>query len=1149
MTSKLIPEFDYLPPEFWSQLTPQQFESFCGNLLSLMFKTDNVLPTEQSGDGGKDFVIKHFEVDSQECWVCNLAYSFGEAKRHHKMNIDGLSRPTISALRDSNCKKLILFISAKLRLSVFTEMYQVLQEKNIELVVIHCAHLTTLLAKPKFRRELENRWKIHTFSNDFNYDEVLQQKIETVTCCFEYFLLDNEDRTRSHRPVSSGALAFKRNDSLILSILVSNMTDQTKTVRVFRSEPYQSCWLPIPEPDERDLDPYTTELFLYKLGFSGTVKSELPKLEVLKTENHEDCSVIISSDKLYAEPYFKPPFCGRKAAQYLLDINTTLKRFTDDYIGGGILIRGQAGTGKSRLVEEVCLELPHATSKLERKSLKVQQGTSFDDIYGFVKTFSNSCLSAHTPGNAPAALFDKIDSKKVKSLLAKKSKLSKREEQHLNHAAKHLADVLFLHKHTAVLLLLDDLHHSDYFVVLWLKALVENLTTNAEGLFIIFSGRNDDTFYNPQFESVVKKIERRATPASADKDTHFHVYELSPFDESETKMFIESIFVRGLSPQALEKIADLSENIPFNIIQITEYLCDSEIAIINSSRTYSIDNPEFFNTEKGFPKKMGALFKQRLKMLKEAAGSNQLNQLLTAVALISSQVSWDKLKLLCNTLSIKTDISLLYSRNFIVSENDKLTFSHENIRHYLTDENVNSVATLRQVSKLLAKSKGIMGNMVQWLQCRIFWWSKSYDKLLDVAAQERGAGDIQSLSHKNNLQDSTKVFDYACQVYKQQSQLSLEESANYLDLLYLKGYSSKFTQSYWTTLTTLNDAIEQIKQQFQSNKSLETQQNELKLAKLNQMAGHTAQNCMPIDVTHSYLTSVQDILFRFIEMEFQLDEKQKRADYLELKYDNQDRIRKNHMFRGDINNAEKTLLMAQDAAKKNNDMFSLAITGLSKAELYFVNDPPKAFKLWADCAESIKEHADDRIKMTYELIKMQKAILQRQLAYIEVEARLSALRIDAEKNGWVGPQPKNYLLKGLNNLIAGEFEQCCLDFEKAHGIAEENGYVMFMWMSLNNWALALAALGENKEAREKIKTAVKRAEKQHFLKYLHEAPICFFQNALIHNFINICEFSEPNKIKFELAKIGISYDNYLKCENTHEIFKLPNTDQYMMTFI
>lgn len=283
-------------------------------------------------------------------------------------------------------------------------------------------------------------------------------------------------------------------------------------------------------------------------------------------------------------------------------------------------------------------------------------------------------------------------------------------------------------------------------------------------------------------------------------------------------------------------------------------------------------------------------------------------------------------------------------------------------------------------------------------------------------------------------------------------------------------------------------------------------------------------------------------------------------DLEELKYEAYDRIRKNYLYMGDLKSAQSALEIAENAAQKND--LNSAIVLLSKAELNFVKDPQTAFNDWRDAQEKIDNCDNERIKLTYELIKIQEQILKKE-EVIKVESTLDDKPTTQEKTilgelerlhlksielNIVGPLPKIHLLNGLFHFNKKQYSESIAEFEKAHNQAEKYAYGVFMWLSLNNMAIANWVSGNKAAALKAFKTAIEKATKQGFIDYLATSNILFFQNALVYNCQKFSEQCEIPAFELETERLDIQTNEHISPDVADDIFKFENYG-YLMTFI
>lgn len=1168
MPTKQRPEFEYLPYEFWREMPAEQFELFAGRLMEILYPNFDINQTIANGDGGKDFVllnansghylktIQDNSIPFEEEVVNELAslitdtgqLIFGEAKRTKHFRATTFANNVLSALKNTNCKKLVIVTSSTVNMAVYAKLHEILHGSGIDLQVIHAASITNLLSK---RRELIEKYDLEYYpkimtGKDINLETIMGQVFDEIVCYFVFKISSPNFKHKELRDIAQGTVVLKEGELLLLHLLVENQSNKEKEISIALQQ--YAHWLPIKSESNRHylLPAMGSRFFSYQMQLNSTSEVRLPHVKLIEIGGEEQrnnsTEIIVDVGECTAEPYFLLPYRGKNAKSKLNVLSRALGLFQRHEFNTMTLIQGPAGTGKSRLIDESIQGLAGVTPF----SATIDQGNSLLLLVGILKKF----LKSHIKPSYQQTIVEQL-----------------KNESLIN--AEKLAEFFVSPLVEPVLVILEDLHHADTHIIKWLKKLIElHQDDQRSKLFVILTSRNDHTFPNPAFDGIAAKLEDMAANTLPPQDALLDapvqsiqpVYDLklTAMDDEDALTLITAIFDDDVSEVIIKKIHALSENRPFNIIQITEYLAEQSIAELKHRSSYTITNQSSFIANDTLPESIKELFRLRINGLRDNVQTQNQLTLLTALSLYSIRFKQELISQISSTLGIEGDLSLLVQRGYLKSYNNEVLFAHENIMHFLLDKNINDPLYLNQAAEKLADSPILMTALVERRQCQIHFHADNNDRVLAIVENELGNRDVDSISEKNQLKDSLAILQFGEETIKKvarlkedmspigkdNGKLNNQQARDLFDILFLKSYINKFTQNYTKTVTSIEKSLEHIKLLIRHNPHLKQISNDIKIAKLRQMAGHAAQNCGVIHRSNHFIEQVIDELEDF-------DEFATSTDVLELAYDAHDRIRKNYMYMGNLSRAQRSLKRAKKAAEQKSSKFLTVITGLSDAELYFIRDPQKAFSIWNANPANMKNGADKRVALAYDLIELQRDILQRN-DNDNIYQRLRVVNDKAQEQGVIGPLPKVHLLSGLKLLMDGQYEQSIKAFRKANDIAVTNDYGIFQWISNNNWALALWKQNKKIQAHKQFMAALQQAQQQGFLDFLKNTDALFFQHALVVNCLNFSRVAKMSIFEEHILTITGFTNTSQALEQLEpaadNIFRF-DQNSYFMTFI
>lgn len=343
----------------------------------------------------------------------------------------------------------------------------------------------------------------------------------------------------------------------------------------------------------------------------------------LSSKNNE---VVFSVKGIHSRLHFQPSLCGK---QHKLIKNTVVKAILKGDFGGIKYIFGEAGTGKTRLIEEI-------TDSLNGKNVEIMYSICNNDIQTKKKLLS--------------FLFDK----KLISIKGYSKELSSYFTGVNCTSKKHL-------------IILDDIHNLNTLLD-ELKQL--NFSKIPKNLCILLIGRNDYSIGSVKYYNFIQ---------FCNYTDIIKGYTLNCLDEEDTTIFIKSI-IKDLPEIIFKKIKEASNNNPLFIIQFIEYLLDIDIAHLINKEAVGIANIEKFTSNVYIPTKIEELYENRRLNLFLNNNGNNIQNLLMILAYINKPLPYNAFE---TVLHIEqSEVNELLVRKLIKFTDYKkreIWFSHESI--------------------------------------------------------------------------------------------------------------------------------------------------------------------------------------------------------------------------------------------------------------------------------------------------------------------------------------------------------------------------------------------------------------------------------------------------------------------------------------
>jgi len=267
-----------------------------------------------------------------------------------------------------------------------------------------------------------------------------------------------------------------------------------------------------------------------------------------------------------------------------------------------IHIRGGAGVGKSRLVDEILPPIGGASHLVVLEhTISSEDGNeklSRDHWIAIRKLLAPHCLSH-------ASILDDItDLASLFDLLS-----------------GSFQQVSTLANWGAVIVVIEDLHNAEPDVFEALERLQRRDHALNVGIFIVLTGRDDDSYINPEYRRFSVELQTHPVGQGVEMPVQRSLGELTT---AEAKMMIGDL-VEGIQGGGVDRIFSLSGAVPHHIVQCVEYLLDASLVAIAHRDTLSIIDPLTFELRIAtLPPSMNALLATRFEVIGQWTGERGL---------------------------------------------------------------------------------------------------------------------------------------------------------------------------------------------------------------------------------------------------------------------------------------------------------------------------------------------------------------------------------------------------------------------------------------------------------------------------------------------------------------------------------------------
>jgi hypothetical protein len=320
-----------------------------------------------------------------------------------------------------------------------------------------------------------------------------------------------------------------------------------------------------------------------------------------------------------------------------------LRDATAEHPATFISLRGDAGTGKSKILEALSEALRGSDRYLKRVELRpTQLGKILHHILDDLAKVNGSIAPSSIP--TIAEFFDFLD-----------------------HVGDHYAHYIIC---------LEDLHHGSPDLLAALQSFSDRDTTGR--VTIIGTGRVDGTFLNDKYFALLDHI---AITASAPPEGHNPTVvdlTVTRWSDEECRSFIRAT-VAEAPDTVIASIHRISENTPFGAIQAIEYLLDLKIAQVVNRNTVGITNAAMFGGKQYIPERLHELIQCRCDHMVNLSNA-RVRILLVALAVLGMQIPADEVRKLVQGGDDDRALMAAEQHKFVEVRNGLVRFTHENLQ-------------------------------------------------------------------------------------------------------------------------------------------------------------------------------------------------------------------------------------------------------------------------------------------------------------------------------------------------------------------------------------------------------------------------------------------------------------------------------------
>ena len=460
---------------------------------------------------------------------------------------------------------------------------------------------------------------------------------------------------------------------------------------------------------------------------------------------------------------FQPPLAGEQHKQIIAELKESLLYLSSFQ---GFYLYGEAGIGKTRIIEEIIKEILDTDYKIFHFLCNIRNKQT-------LRTFLNQELKIRD--NTTTKSWDKF--------------------------YKKLSNDSF----SRYFIVIEDIHNASEDFFIELKSLIQDFPREIPCTLLI-AAREDDSVYNESFYSFATWL--KENEIINDK-------EIVRFKDKECKQFIQSI-IRDIPQLVLEKIVKLSNNNPFYIVQFIEYLLEINLVSLVNRNTVGITNVNTFSAQVYIPDKIQKLIELREKNLLLHENGRQYIDFLYLISLYGINFPQEIIEEFWG-YEYGDILEPLFKRHFLSFEKSgNIKFDHETLFLYFSKQ-LSLKKNIKKICKLIVnKYENLLYYLNDFQKGKVFFYAgqlKKAEKLFEPIIEE--VEGIENISSVNLLPE---YFHYLKEIYELFR--SKEDSPILEKLIHASVYIPMHNYDYGTTMQAIKDALFLIKHNHANNEKL-----------------------------------------------------------------------------------------------------------------------------------------------------------------------------------------------------------------------------------------------------------------------------------------------------------------------------------------
>lgn len=591
---------NYLNTIDFSKISAQEFENLALEYINIIFSETNtvIAPTQYKKDGGKDIIITHIsKITNYRTWV--------ECK-NHKRNL-GLAEigKNVVLVISKRINKLIYISASLITETAQAEILTVGEKNNFEVLFLDGDNYKRELVK--YPGILE---KYFTFSFEKN-------SIQLSTISISSFISEFENGLDCV-PNSEKIFYLERGNTFYLNFIIKNHTDYSMDKLQIKAITEDDD-LFIVEPIEKVITinkmcDYGIRLFCIYRGYD--TKKQISDYEItylhngkLKRENVHNISISL-------EDIVRIPLIGKRINEFIGIRWTKILNLLKRHYSQTVIIYGNSGIGKTRLLEEMILMSKQNNFSTKFLDCKNKNGaTILKNVISFILEvpFDNNSLH-YSKRDIRQIIENEYGKHEYIDYLYDLFVSNKLNENAIFYITRLL---IYFVEHPRFtnpqIMFIDNIQECEEYVVDIFMNLIDEMQRFSSPFAIVFSA-NTEVSVSSSIE--IKNFIDYLINIENNTISYCYSFEIRNFDKADAYLFLKNL-LNGIEDEdpIIEQFIQKSGTRPFEMLMLYEHLIENKILIKGKKLNLpSITKyKEFLNC---IPPKINALLSERVISLK-----------------------------------------------------------------------------------------------------------------------------------------------------------------------------------------------------------------------------------------------------------------------------------------------------------------------------------------------------------------------------------------------------------------------------------------------------------------------------------------------------------------------------------------------------